>query len=127
MEDRGLAVGGISRLQNPHFLFKRAVVVRLIFIILAVNLIQSTDIGQFSRGRFRIGRRNGLCLFKCLAAGSRVPVLPQTVVVRHGHAPLSHRALGIPLRDAGESLAGLFVLERVKQGDGAIEAESGRF
>src|SRR5277367_139820 len=86
-----------------------------ILAILDINFRQRIDVGSFARSRSVIAGGCVVGLFESRAAGSRIAVSPQPVIVRHRYAPLAHRARGILQRDLRKSLTRLFVLERVKQ------------
>ena len=111
VKNRGFVVIRICSLERGHFLLKSLRVEDLVLAIFFVNFGKSFDITFLARGRAGVYRRNLLRLADGHASGIHIAVTPQTVIMRHGHAPISHRAVGILIRDIHKRFARLFVLE----------------
>src|SRR5438270_6850083 len=88
MEDGCFTVIWISHLQGAHLLLVSLRVSVFVLSVLPIDLSQGIDVTLFAgRG---MGSRvcNIACSVPCLPPGRHVPVMPQTVVMRHRHAPL---------------------------------------
>ena len=106
----GFGVIRIGRLKLGHLLFKPLSMLVCGLTILAIDFRQRSDVCALP------GRDGGAgCDLRSpcdrSAAGCRIAVLPQPVVMRHGNSPLCHRARGILFRDFLEDCSRLLVLE----------------
>src|SRR5712692_4653798 len=127
VEDSSFTVIGICRPHRAHLLLEGLGVSVSVFTVVAVNFRQSVDKCCFAGRGPRIGSSDLLGLVEGIGSGRHVTVVPQTMVVRHGNAPLRHGTFRILTGDFSKGLPGLLVLERMQQGNGTIEAALYRF